>query len=154
MTVYYEDTVVGAIQESNGYLVTREEILDFGRRYDPQPFHVDEEAARASMFGGLVASGWHTAAIAMRLMVDLMLGSGGGSLGSPGVDEIRWLRPVRPGDTLTVRTEVVDRRPLRSRPDRGLVRTRTTVHNQHREEVMTMVGLGFFARREASPPAR
>ena len=149
MTVFFEDIEVGTVRESDGYRVTREEILDFGRRFDPQPFHVDEEAARESPFGGLIASGWHTAAIAMRLTVDTMMGPGKGSLGSPGVDEIRWLKPVRPGDVLTVRCEVTDTRPLESRPDRGLVRTRTTVRNQNGEDVMTMVGLGFFPRRDA-----
>jgi len=146
MTVFYEDIPVGTVRESEGYAVTREEILEFGRRFDPQPFHVDEAAARRSPFGGLIASGWHTAAIAMRLTVDTRMGPGG-SLGSPGVDELRWLRPVRPGDTLTVRCEVVDKRPLESKPDRGLVRTRTTVRNQHGQDVMTLVGLGFFPRR-------
>ncbi len=149
MTVFYEDIPVGAVRESEGYAVTREEILEFGRRFDPQPFHVDEAAARRSPFGGLIASGWHTAAIAMRLTVDTMMGPGRGSLGSPGVDDLRWLWPVRPGDTLTVRCEVVDKRPLESKPDRGLVRTRTTVRNQRGEDVMTMVGLGFFPRRDA-----
>ncbi len=147
MTVYFDDIEIGSVEDTDSYTVTREEILEFGRRFDPQPFHVDEDAAERSPFGGLVASGWHTAAIAMRLTVDAWFGPGRGSLGSPGVDEIRWLKPVRPGDTLTVHCEVVDKRPLQSRPDRGLVRTKSTVRNQHGEDVMTMVGLGFFPLR-------
>jgi acyl dehydratase len=148
LRIYYDDIEVGAVQTTGSYTVTREEILEFGQRFDPQPFHVDEEAAERSWFGGLVASGWHTAAICMRLTVDMFLEAGRGSLGSPGVDEIRWLKPVRPGDTLTVISEVVDKRPLSSKPDRGLVRTRSTVRNQHGEDVMTMIGLGFFQIRD------
>jgi acyl dehydratase len=148
VTVYYDDIKIGSVRTTGSYTVTREEILEFGRKFDPQPFHVDEEAAEKSPFGGLIASGWHTAAIAMRLAVDAFPGAGTGSLGSPGVDEIRWLKPVRPGDTLTAHSQVIEKRPLESRPDRGLVRTRTTVSNQLGEDVMTMVGLGFFQLRE------
>jgi acyl dehydratase len=144
---YYDDIEIGAQRTTGSYTVTREEILDFGRRFDPQPFHVDEEAAERSWFGGLVASGWHTASICMRLNIDALQGAGGGSLGSPGVDEIRWRKPVRPGDTLTATNEVVDKRPLASKPDRGLVRSQWTVTNQHGDVVMTMIGLGFFPIR-------
>ena len=147
--IYYEDIDVGTVRTGGSYTIERDEILEFGRRFDPQPFHTDEEAARRSPFGGLVASGWHTASICMRLMVEANLGPGGSSLGSPGADEIRWLVPVRPGDILSVRTEVIAKRPLNSRPDRGLVTIRATLANQDGIDVMTMVGLGFFARREA-----
>jgi len=144
---YYDDLEIGSVRTTGSYTVTREEILDFGLRFDPQPFHVDEAAAARSWFGGLVASGWHTASICMRLNVDAMHEAGGGSLGSPGVDEIRWLTPVRPGDTLTATAEIIDKRQLKSKPDRGLVRSRWTMTNQHGEAVMTMIGLGFFPIR-------
>lgn len=151
MTLYFEDFEVGQGRECGGRTVTREEILDFGRQFDPQPFHVDEEAARQSHFGGLIASGWHTAALCMRMVVDEFLEPDSGSLGSPGVDELRWLRPVRPGDTLSVLTEVVELVPSRFKPT-GLVKIRYTVLNQAREEVMTMIGMGFFPRRGTGTP--
>ena len=146
---FFEDIEVGESREFGSYEMTREEILDFGRRYDPQPFHVDEAAAVDGPFGGLVASGWHTSAICMRLMVDQMISDRAGSLGSPGAEEIRWLKPVRPGDTLSVRCEVLSKRTLESRPDRGLVRLQSTVLNQDGEVAMTMIGLGFFSRRDS-----
>jgi acyl dehydratase len=145
----FEDVEPGQVEELGSHRFTREEILEFGRRYDPQPFHVDEEAARASPFGGLVASGWHTSVVCMRLLVEALLGPGSGSLGSPGVDEIRWLQPVRPDDLLTVSAQVVEKVPSRSRPDRGVVRVRTVARNQRGEEVLTMVGLGLVRRRGA-----
>ena len=148
--VFYEDVEVGESGWTGSHEVEREAILDFGRRFDPQPFHVDEQAAAASHFGGLVASGWHTAAMAMRMMVDSLVASGGESLGSPGVEDLRWLRPVRPGDTLRAHLEVVGKRELASRADRGLVRLATRVYNQHEQEVMSMTSLGLFRRR---PPA-
>src|SRR5262249_53565799 len=122
----------------------------FARQFDPQPFHLDEEAARRSPYGGLIASGWHTAAICMRLVVDSALPGESGSLGSPGADELRWLKPVRPGDTLTVRIEVVEVTPARSKADRGLVRLRYTVRNQHGEDVMSLLAMGIVRKR---PPA-
>src|SRR5437867_2941032 len=114
---YLEDFEVGETLELGSCRVTREEILEFARRYDPQPFHVDEAAARQSIYGGLIASGWHTTAMLMRLLVDRMAGVK--TMGSPGTDEIRWLKPVRPGDTLTARAVVLDVVPSRSKPDRG-----------------------------------
>lgn len=147
MMIYYEDIPEGEVRRGGSYTFERDEILDFGRRFDPQPFHIDEDAARRSPFGGLVASGWHTASVCMRLMVESNLGPGGSSLGSPGVDELRWLAPVRPGDTLSLRTEVIAKRPLKSRPDRGLVTIRATLSNQEGVDVMTMIGLGFFPRQ-------
>ena len=147
MTVYFEDIPIGESRDCGSYRITRDEIVAFGRQYDPQPFHIDEDAAARSPFGGLIASGWQTVAITMRLMVLDMFATGSGSLGSPGADEIRWLEPVRPGDTLAVRTEVVEKVPSRSKPERGLVKVRATASNQHGRDVMTMIGLGFFPRR-------
>jgi acyl dehydratase len=128
--------------------VTHDEIVAFARQFDPQPFHTDAEAARHTLYGGLLASGWHTAAILMRLLWETFLRDAA-SLGSPGVDEIRWLKPVRPGDTLRARFTVVEARASRSRPDRGVVRSFSEVFNQHGEVVMTLRGLGMFARRPA-----
>ena len=115
---YFEDYVPGAMEEFGAIAVDEAEVIEFARRYDPQAFHTDPEAARRSMYGGIVASGWHTAAMMMRLLVEHTL-SPASSLGSPGVDELRWLKPVRPGDTLSVRTTVLDTAPSRSKPDRG-----------------------------------
>ena len=150
MTIYFDDIEVGDRSETGGYTFTREEILEFGRRFDPQPFHVDEDAAGRSPYGGLIASGWHTVSACMGLVVRSMLGARSGSLGSPGADEIRWLRPVRPGDTLTVTTEVIEKRPSVSKPDRGLVKLRWTARNQDGDDVMTMIGLGIFRRRDGT----
>jgi acyl dehydratase len=146
---FLEDFAVGEVIELGSCSVTQEEIVEFARRYDPQPFHVDEEAAKASNFGGLIASGWHTASMFMRLFVDRVL-AGGATLGSPGIDEIRWPRPVRPGDVLTARVAVLDAVPSRSKPDRGHVRIRYEVHNQAGETVMTMVGVSIYRRRPAA----
>ena len=126
--------------------MTKEEIVAFAREFDPQPFHVDEEAARRSPFGGLIASGWHSAALCMRMIVS-MLGPDSGSLGSPGVDELRWLKPVKPGDELSVHVEVLEAVPSRSKPDRGLVKLRYTMRNQNGEDVMSMIALGLVLRR-------
>src|SRR5271155_4516273 len=123
--------------------LTREAIVAFGREFDPQPFHVDEEAARRSAFGGLIASGWHTCAIVQRQVVDRFV-NGSASLGSPGVDEIRWLAPVRPGDTLRMRVEVTDAIPSRSRADRGTIKVSYTVLNQEGSVVMLMRAAGLI----------
>lgn len=148
--VYWEDLRVGDSRQLGSHTFTREEIIDFARKFDPQPFHLDDEAAKRSHFGQLVASGWHTTAICMRLVVDGFGTEGMASMGSPGVDEIRWLKPVRPGDTLSLRTEILDLTPSRSKPDRGSVRMRYELRNQHGELVMTMVGIGIFGRRPPS----
>lgn len=144
---YWEDIPVGEVRQLGSYTVTREEIVAFARQFDPQPFHVDEEAAQRSSFGGLVASGWQTCGVCMRLLVEGFGSEGMASMGSPGVDELRWLRPVRPGDTLSLRTEVMEKTPSSSKPDRGSVRTRQELRNQRGELVLTMVGIGIFARR-------
>lgn len=146
MFQFFEDFRPGDVTDTGSVTVTREEIVAFARQFDPQPFHVDEDAARRSPFGGLIASGWHTASLCMRLIVAL-LGPDSGSLGSPGVDELRWLKPVRPGDELSVSAEVLEAIPSRSKPDRGLVKFRYTMRNQNGEEVMTMIALGLVLRR-------
>jgi acyl dehydratase len=143
---YLEDFAVGDVYEAGSVQVTEAEIIEFARRYDPQRFHIDAEAARQSPYAGLIASGWHTIALSMRLLVDSIFGDSAG-LGSPGVDEIRWPHPVRPGDTLTVRMTVLDSRPSRSKPDRGIMRFRVEVANQDGETVMTMQGVGLVGRR-------
>jgi acyl dehydratase len=146
--LYFEDFPPGDVRESPSRAVTHDEIIAFARQYDPQPFHLDDEAATRSIYGGLLASGWHTCALYMRLMWETFL-KDTASLGSPGVDEIRWVKPVRPGDTLRVRFTVVEATPSRSKPDRGIVRSLSEVFNQHGEVVMTLRGLGLFGRRPA-----
>ncbi|HTT11768.1 MAG TPA: MaoC family dehydratase [Burkholderiaceae bacterium] len=144
--LYWEDFPVGSVREFGNRTVTREAIVAFAREFDPQPFHVDEAAARKSLFGNLCASGWHTASLAMRMMCDAYLLESA-SLGSPGVENLKWLKPVFPGDTLRVRLQVVEARPMASRPHAGLVRSRWEVLNQRAEVVLTMEGWGMFARR-------
>lgn len=150
--IYLEDLAAGDTWECGGRTVNREEILAFAREFDPQSFHVDEEAAKRSLYGGIIASGWHTAAICMRMIVD-GLTSQVVSLGSPGVDAVRWPKPVRPGDTLRVRAVCLEARPSRSKPDRGLARFRYEVHNQDDDLVMTMEGMALVARRPEAAPA-
>jgi acyl dehydratase len=145
MDGYYEDLAVGDTEAFGSYEVTAEEITEFAGRYDPQPFHVDSEAAEASLFGGLIASGWHTGAICMRLLVDNQLNDSR-AMGAIGVDDLRWPTAVRPGDTLRVETEVRDKEPWR--PGIGLVHSGATVFNQGDETVMTMTGLVLFERRD------
>jgi acyl dehydratase len=151
-SIYWEDFPVGDVREFGATEVTREMIVEFASRYDPQPFHVDEAAARESLFGGLCASGWHTSALAMRMMCDEYLLKAA-SLGSPGVDHLRWLAPVFAGDTLSVRLTVLAARPMASKPHVGLVQSRWEVLNQKRETVMTMDGWGMYRRRNAVPAA-
>jgi acyl dehydratase len=145
---WFEDYVPGSVHEFGSIGVTEEEVLAFGRRFDPQTFHTDIEAARSTEYGGLIASGWHTAALMMRLYSDHYL-SKVSTLVSPGVDELRWLRPVRPGDTLSLRVTVAEARRSRSRPDRGIVRSAVEVLNQRGETVMTVTAMNFFLRRPA-----
>lgn len=144
--LYWEDFEVGSEQCFGSHAVTEEEIVEFGRAFDPQPFHVDAQAAAASPFAGLVASGWQTAAFCMRMMVDNVL-SQSASLGSPGMESLRWKKPVRPGDTLSVRTVVLARRTSKSRPEMGFVKTQFEARNQHDEVVLEMVSQGMFGRR-------
>ena len=143
---YWEDFPVGKVMDLGTRHVTREEIIEFASRFDPQPFHVNEEAAKASIYGGLIASGWHTVSMTMRLMCDGYLLESA-SLGSPGVDQVRWLKPVRPGDTLTARMTVLESRASASKPDRGTAKSLWEVFNQNGELVMSMDGMGMFRRR-------
>ena len=143
---YWEDFYPGQVLEAGGASLSAEEIIEFGKKYDPQPFHIDEEQAKQSVFGGLIASGWQTASLCMRLICDLYLLEAA-SLGSPGVDELRWVKPVYPGDTLHLKSTVLETRASASRPDMGTVRSRSEVYNQHGELVMHMSGVGMFRRR-------
>lgn len=144
--LYFEDFAVGTVFELGQRTLAEDEVLAFARAYDPQPFHTDPEAAARSIYGGLIASGWQTCAVVMRLMCDAYL-LRAASMGSPGVDEVRWLAPVRPGDTISARMEVVEARASASKPDRGVVRSRWTATNQDGTTVLTMVGMGMFRRR-------
>ena len=126
--------------------VTQEEIIAFATQYDPQPFHVDRDAAAASIYGGVIASGWHTCSMIMRMVVDGFIADSS-SMGSPGVDEVRWILPVRPGDTLTVSAETVSVKPSTSKPDRGVVNTVWKAVNQNGQLVCTINGMGMFGRR-------
>jgi acyl dehydratase len=144
--IWWEDFRVGDSSEIGRHTFTAEEIVAFGRQYDPQPFHVDVERAKHSAFGGLIASGWQTCAIGMRLMCEAYINETA-SLGSPGVDSIRWLKPVRAGDTLTYRRIVLESRASATRKGVGLVKHRWEAVNQGGELVLTMEGWGFFGRK-------
>ncbi len=150
---YFEDFQPAATMTLGSHRITEAEIIAFARDYDPQLFHTDPEAARQSTFGGLVASGWHSCALFMRLLVDGLLKESS-ALASPGVDEIRWLKPVRPGDVLEARLTVLDVTPSRSKADRGLVRHACELSNQRGEVVMTMRTLALFGRRPHGPLPR
>jgi acyl dehydratase len=143
---YFEDFRVGDVAELGPVAVTEEEIVEFATRYDPQPFHVDAVAAQKTMYGGLIASGWHTTALFMGMFVRAVL-LDSASLGSPGVEEIRWLAPVRPGDTLRGRSTILDVRDSSKDPRRGTVYSLNEVRNQDDVVVMTMKARGFFAKR-------
>jgi acyl dehydratase len=143
---YFEDYVTGVVHEFGGVEVVEDEMVAFARRFDPQPFHTDPDAAKESVFGGLIASGWFTASLIMRLLVDNYV-SRVASLGSPGVDELRWLKPVRPGDTLSARITVLETQRSRSKPDQGFIRTFVEVLNQNSDLVMTIKSVGFVRCR-------
>ncbi len=147
---YFDDFTPGQVIELGSRTITKEEIFAFAKQFDPQPFHLDEDAAKRSIYGGLLASGWHTAALMMRLLCDGLVNDTL-SLGSPGVDELRWWKPVRPGDTLSARMTVVECIPSRSKPDRGIVRSTMEMRNQHGEIVVTSKGLSLFGRRPPAP---
>lgn len=147
---YFEDFQVGDVFELGTASVTEEEIIAFARQFDPQPFHVDPAQARASVFGGIIASGWHTASLLMRLLVDNFLRETL-SLGSPGLDEVRWLQPLRPGDTLRARFTILECRASKSRAEMGILRSRSEVFNQRDELVMTVIGVHLVGRRPATP---
>lgn len=145
---YFDDFKAGETIELGQRAVTEAEVVDFARQFDPQPFHIDEAAAKKSIFGGLIASGWHSCGLLMRLMVDSILAESS-SMGSPGVDEIQWLLPVRPGDTLSGRYKVLQTKPSQSKPDRGVVFCECELTNQKGEVVLRMRSKGLFGRRPA-----
>ena len=145
---YFEDFKPGDVIELGSRTISKERILAFAREFDPQPFHTDEEAATRSIYGGLLASGWHTGSLLMRILYDGLL-KDTASLGSPGIDELRWLEPVRPGDTLTARMTIVETIPSRSKPDRGLIRSLMEMRNQYGRVVLTIRGLSLLGRRPA-----
>jgi acyl dehydratase len=140
----FEDYVAGVVYEFGAITVGEAEVISFGQQFDPQPFHTDPAAAAGWHFGGLIASGWHTAGLAMRLLVDHFLPVTS-SLGSPGVDELRWFRPVRPGDELSLRVTILETRRSASKPDRGFMRTQVETLNQHGEVVMSMKAMNLLA---------
>ena len=144
---YFEDLEIGAKTDFGTYGVTREEVLDFARKYDPQPFHLSDEAAARTHFGRLAASGWHTCAMTMAVIARHVVDEEQAGLGSPGVDELRWLKPVYPGDTLHVHGTIVDKTPSRSKPEIGSFRTRTTVSNQDGVPVMQFTSIVLMRRR-------
>jgi acyl dehydratase len=146
---YFEDYVPGLVVDCGSFAVSEAEILDFARRYDPQPFHIDPEAAAAGPYGGIIASGWHTASLMMRQLVERFISQESG-LGAAGIDEIRWPRPVRPGDTLHVRAIVLEARLSQSKPGRGIIKTRMEAATSGGEVAMTMTGINFVRVR---PPA-
>src|SRR5437762_3765182 len=145
--IYFEDLEVGAETDFGSYDVTREEMLEFARKYDPQPFHLSDEEAAKTHFGRVAASGWHTAAMVMSVIVRHVVAHEQAGLGSPGIDELRWCKPVYPGDTLHVRGTILDKTPSRSRPEIGSFRTHTVVTNQDDQVVMTFVSIVLIRRR-------
>ncbi len=147
---YFEDYPPGSAFELGSVVVTEAQIVDFARQFDPQEFHVDRERSVAGPFGGLIASGWHTASLMMSLLVASFLDAGT-SLGSPGIDELRWPAPVRPGDTLTVKVSILEARKSRTKPDRGLLHSHIEVRNQSGVTVMTVKAMNLVRCRPAAP---
>src|SRR4249919_1376974 len=144
---YFDDIAVGDATEFGHYDVTREEILEFARKYDPQPFHLSDEAAAKTHFGRLAASGWHTCAMTMAVIARHVVDAGQAGLGSPGIDELRWLKPVYPGDRLTVRGKVIESIPSRSKPTIGVIRSENSVTNQDDVPVMRFISIVMMLRR-------
>jgi acyl dehydratase len=147
--IYFEDLEVGSETHFGSYEVTREEVLEFARKYDPQPFHLSDEAAAKTHFGRIAASGWHTCAMVMAVIARKVVGEEQAGLGSPGIDELRWLKPVYPGDTLHVNGTIIEKTPSRSRPDIGSFRTQTVVTNQDDVPVMRYTSIVLMRRRPA-----
>ena len=145
---YYEDIAVGDARSFGHYEVTRDEVMEFAGKYDPQPFHLDDDAAAATHFGRLSASGWHTCSMTMAMMVENMNSERSAGLGSPGVDQLRWKKPVYPGDTLRCETEVIEKRRSASRPEMGIFKSHIRTYNQHDELVLEMVSNGLLATRD------
>jgi len=150
--IHYEDLQPGATDSFGSYAVTREEVIEFASKYDPQPFHLDDAAAEKTHFGRLSASGWHTCAMTMAMLVANLTEHRQAGLGSPGMDELRWVKPVYPGDTLRVETRIIEKRRSRNRPDMGLFKSDLTVFNQHDEPVMTMRSNGLIKVRHPDAP--
>jgi len=144
---YFEDLEVGAETYFGSYVVTREEVLEFARKYDPQPFHLSDEEAAKTHFGRIAASGWHTCAMTMAVLARYVVKHEQAGLGSPGIDELRWRRPVYPGDTLHVRSTIVDKAPSRSKPEMGSFRSAMIVTNQDGQDVMTFTSIVLIRRR-------
>jgi acyl dehydratase len=144
---YFEDLEIGAETYFGSYEVTREEVLEFARKYDPQPFHLSDEEAAKTHFGRIAASGWHTCAMTMAVIARYVVDDEQAGLGSPGIDELRWRKPVYPGDTLHVHSKIVDKTPSRSRPEMGSFRTETTVVNQDDQPVLTFTSIVLIRRR-------
>ncbi|MGI8944578.1 MAG: MaoC family dehydratase [Qipengyuania sp.] len=149
---YFEDIEVGHRQAFGHYEVTREEMLEFAGKYDPQSFHLSDEAAAQTHFGRISASGWHTCAMTMRMLVENMQANPQAGLGSPGIDNLRWKRPVYPGDTLRCESEILEKRLSASRPEMGIFKSRMQVFNQHDEVVLEMVSNGLIAVRDPDAP--
>ncbi|MHA6317526.1 MaoC family dehydratase [Altererythrobacter sp. CAU 1778] len=149
---YFEDIEVGATRSFGHYEVTRDEVMEFAGKYDPQPFHLDDEAAANTHFGRLSASGWHTCAMTMAMLVENMKTHQQAGLGSPGVDNLRWVKPVYPGDTLRVESEVLEKRRSKSRPDMGIFKSRSRTLNQNDEVVLEMVSNGLIVVRDPDAP--
>jgi acyl dehydratase len=148
---YWEDLEPGSVRELGSITPSAEDIKEFAEQFDPQPFHIDEAAGRRSIFGNLCASGWHTCALAMKLTVENFLNESS-SMGSPGLESLRWLKPVYPGDTLRLQHTIIESRPLRTRTDIGLVRSSWDLFNQNDEKVLRMEGYGMFRRRHPATP--
>jgi acyl dehydratase len=149
---HYEDIEVGRKAAFGSYVVTREEVTEFAGKYDPQAFHLDDAAAAATHFGRLSASGWHTCAMTMSMLVENMRSHSQAGLGSPGVDSLRWIKPVYPGDTLRVETEVREKRRSASRPDMGIFKSTVRTFNQHNEPVLEMQSIGLIRVRDPAAP--
>ncbi|MEP5939044.1 MAG: MaoC family dehydratase [Erythrobacter sp.] len=150
--LYFEDFEVGSKQSYGQYEVTREEVMEFASKYDPQPFHLDDEAAAKTHFGRLSASGWHTCSMVMAMMVENMQKHSSAGLGSPGIESLQWKKPVYPGDTLRVESELIEKRRSQSRPEMGLTKSRIQVFNQDDEIVMQSVNMGLTALRDPDAP--
>jgi acyl dehydratase len=147
MTTYFEDIIIGTKVSFGSYHVSREEVLAFAQKYDPQPFHLDDEAAAQTHFGRISASGWHTCAMVMSMVVENIERAAQAGLGSPGLDELRWHKPVYPGDTLRCESEIIEKTPSRSRPEMGSFRSRLSAYNQDNVKVMSFLSIGLISTR-------
>ena len=150
--IYYEDLEVGTTSKFGRYDVNRDEVIEFAQKYDPQPFHLDDEAAAQTHFGRLSASGWHTCAMTMAMLVENMKTSRQAGLGSPGMDNLRWVKPVYPGDQLRVETTIIEKRRSKNRPEMGLFKSDLVIFNQNDEPVMTMRSNGLIKVRNPEAP--